>query len=52
MVTKFGMVLARADFENDYHYRLDFDFDFHYRFHLVRVKISDRDLGIIGKFTK
>ena len=20
MVTKFGMVLARADFENDYHY--------------------------------
>ena len=58
------MVLASADFENDYHYRLDFDFDYHYRLSFlrmsfiivlvlcVRIKISDRDLGIIGKFTK
>ena len=29
-----------------------FDNEFHYHYYLVRIKISDRDLGIIGKFTK
>ena len=32
MESFFGTLLAKADFENDYHYRLDFENDFHYRF--------------------
>ena len=35
----FGMVLARADFENDNHYRLNFDFDYHYRLSFLRMII-------------
>jgi len=35
MVRSFGTLLARAGFENDYHYRLDFDFENHSHFYLV-----------------
>ena len=49
MVTKFGTVLASADFENDFHYRLDFDFDNHYR--LSFLKMSFIIITIIEKFS-
>jgi len=44
---------CHSHFENENHYRLDFENENHYHLDLTYTqKISYRDYGIIGKFTK